>query len=293
MIRTHEDYERHISRIDECGKHFRTMYQSYAGYIVAIPFQESCGSRFCPRCGKRRKRLVIEKMKYFKDVPRCVKLELTFPDDSPSPAEHPEFYSHAWDIFLKRIRRRHPKVKYFRILEFTQKGIPHFHILLNCFISHRWITETFPECGGGSVNWIHVVDPGHAFGYITKYISKGFGSHSPHDELYYRSSLRQYSYSRGLFVFVPRSDTYHVNSIDIFADLFSLYHDLVTRYCDRIVLVDFGDRSPPIFIIDLPDHERLFPSDYFIARGFTRENLFKARFDQDTPQARSRYAVYQ
>lgn len=164
-----------------------------------------CGSRFCPTCSRRRRQEILQKLKYFSTVKHCVKLELTFPASSPDPEQEPEFYSHAWDIFLKRTRRIYGKFNFMRFVELTKAGVPHYHIILDRYIDKEFITRTFPECGGGQINWIRRVDQGRAFLYVTKYISKeAAAADDRHALFFFFSGMRQYSASRGLFIVATR-----------------------------------------------------------------------------------------
>ena len=58
------------------------------------------------------------------------------------------------------------------ITEFTQRGIPHLHILLDRFVEHAWISKTWDRLGGGRIVFIKQVTVRHVARYLSKYLTK-------------------------------------------------------------------------------------------------------------------------
>jgi hypothetical protein len=208
--KSERDLENHLRKVEKCGTNFSAIGHNFPDGPIFSAAVWRCGSRFCPHCAKQRRSEILQKLQYFSKLKHTVKLELTFPDTSPDPNRNPDFYSKAWDIFLKRIRRRFPKFKYFRIVELTKRGIPHFHIIINQYISQKWISKTFPECGGGKITWIRKVDAGRAFVYVTKYISKVAADADDNvARFFFLSGMRQYSSSRNIYIRAPRKKNFY------------------------------------------------------------------------------------
>jgi len=291
MKRTAEELQDHIERVKLCRTRWQTIAQDYHGTRFMIPIQTACHSRFCSHCSSLRRAGILDRLRYFKTVQHAVKLELTFPENSPDPLEHPEYYSHSWDVFLKRLRRKYRKIKYLRIVELTACGIPHFHIILDHYVPHQWITETFPSCGGGSVNWIRHIDGGRAFGYVVKYVVKSTNGNPIHAEFFFRSGMRQFSASRHIYFFIPRSSTFFVLHHRPTSDLSSIVDE--HRYDFGRYLyscADLGSGPPEVFywtdrelsqLFDVPD----------VARHVTRADLLLARYDLTSWQAHSPFGI--
>jgi hypothetical protein len=221
-------------------------------------------------------------LKFFSDSGKCIKLELTFPDTSPNPYTHPEYYSHAWDLFLKRVRRRYPKVKYFRVVELTKAGVPHFHILLNTTIPHRWITETFPECGGGKINYIRQVDAGRAFAYVTKYITKGTEPSVTLAAFFYLTGMRQFSMSRNIVIFAPRARDLYVVEKELLQKVSYLQVHRPLNYLEDVIMFSDVENAPPLLIID--SDADLGVLEYLDIVGVDNflNDLFYLRFDLES-----------
>lgn len=129
---------------------------------------------------------------------------LTFDSSAPDPLVSPEYYSKAWDTFLKRLRRRYPHLRFARIVELTGSGRPHFHVLVNHYLPQKYVSWAFSECGGGKVADCRYIQPGRAARYVTKYITKTFDPDGASSRFFFLSKMRSVSTSRGLYYSVPR-----------------------------------------------------------------------------------------
>jgi hypothetical protein len=61
---------------------------------------------------------------------------------------------------------------YICILEFTERGRPHLHILIDRFIPQAWISKTWNRLGGGRIVKIKQVKVRHVARYLSKYLTK-------------------------------------------------------------------------------------------------------------------------
>jgi hypothetical protein len=240
-----------------------------------------------------RRASIIEKMKYFQNRRGCVKMELTFGPEAPDPFVDFRYYTHAFDVFLKRLKRVHPKIKYFRMVEIKEGKPPHFHIILDRFVSHEWVTENFPECGGGKINWEKWIDSQHVFSYITKYITKATSTADYANYFFYISGMRQLSYSRGLFYIVPRNHSYYVVSMKPESDPeIAILRSRRSSSEFFYPLSTFGVGPPDVYLVSRFHYTDLFTFPASVVSE-TRESLRKKRFDQKSWQAKSQYPIYQ
>lgn len=66
---------------------------------------------------------------------------LTYPKVFPEPLEVKQHLS-KW---LKRLRRLHPGVNYFWVLELQERGALHFHLLVDRFVPKDWLSNSWFE----------------------------------------------------------------------------------------------------------------------------------------------------
>ncbi|MFZ1085715.1 MAG: hypothetical protein WAN35_12185 [Terracidiphilus sp.] len=79
----------------------------------------------------------------------------------------------AFNKFREYLRRKYgAPPQFICVLEFTQRGIPHLHILLDRFIEHAWISKTWDNLGGGRIVFIKQVTVRHVARYLSKYLTK-------------------------------------------------------------------------------------------------------------------------
>jgi hypothetical protein len=135
----------------------------------------NCGSWSCSYCGprkaKRAKRAIHEwaealGLRYF--------LTLTL---DPSKLDHVDsavrYLRLVFNKFREYLRRRFRVAPNFIcVLEFTQRGIPHLHILFDRYIEFEWIKKTWDRLGGGRIVYIKRVTIRNVARYLSKYLTK-------------------------------------------------------------------------------------------------------------------------
>jgi len=135
----------------------------------------NCGSWTCPYCGPRRARRARKRicevaeglnLKYF--------LTLTL---NPKKLEHPKLaVPHlrlTFNAFREYLRREFGVAPtYICVLEFTKKGVPHLHVLLDRYIRQQWISRVWEKLGGGRVVFIKQVTVRRIARYLSKYLTK-------------------------------------------------------------------------------------------------------------------------
>jgi hypothetical protein len=62
-----------------------------------------------------------------------------------------KYLNRCWADFRIYLRREYGKsIKFIRVLEFQKTTkMPHFHVLVDRYISQSWVKERWQRCGGG------------------------------------------------------------------------------------------------------------------------------------------------
>ena len=135
----------------------------------------NCGSWSCSYCGPRKARTarcairkVAEelKLRYF----LTLTLDPSKLKDGESAVRHLRI---AFNKFREYLRRKYDvPPHYICVMEFTQAGFPHLHILFDRYIEHAWISRTWDSLGGGRIVFIKQVTVRHVARYLSKYLTK-------------------------------------------------------------------------------------------------------------------------
>jgi hypothetical protein len=138
----------------------------------------NCGSWGCSYCGprkakvaKQRIRVVAEGLglKYFLTL-TLDPSKLTELQDKKQAVTYLRLTFNKFREYLKRLYGENPS--YICVLEFTEKGIPHLHILFDRYISQTWISATWDRLGGGRIVFIKQVAVAKVSRYLSKYLTK-------------------------------------------------------------------------------------------------------------------------
>jgi hypothetical protein len=135
----------------------------------------NCGSWTCSYCGTRKARLAKKRIREeASKLGLCYFWTLTLaPRDFHCAEERVRHIRQVFNKFREYLKRRFGiALTYICVLEFTQRGIPHLHILFDTFIPHEWVSETWDRLGGGSVVWVKRVTVGNVARYLSKYLTK-------------------------------------------------------------------------------------------------------------------------
>lgn len=243
----------HYHRVSQCGTFGVIIRHPTPLGTCYVQYRTRCGSRFCTYCCSIKAHEWRRKLIGSFANKKCIMITLTFDDQAPDPFARPDYYSLAWDTFLKRLRRRYPALCFARMVEMTREGRPHFHILVDRYIPQKYVSWAFDKCGGGRVVWCQFVDPGRSAKYITKYITKSLDPETRGPYFFFLSRMRTISTSRGLFYTIPRrpgaSFLCHGTLEQCLKDLkdWSKNHGLLTNK----ILVD-DPRAPPFMWVPDP-----------------------------------------
>ncbi|MCH7687825.1 MAG: hypothetical protein IH899_14270, partial [Planctomycetes bacterium] len=137
-----------------------------------VVIQIRCKRWTCPHCGQR-------KMTHFAhEVSRAKPNRLITLTIATRLYTHPrEAYDktrRALPKLTTQLRKAHGEFEYFRVLEATKKGWPHYHLVTRCpyisqsELSHRWNKLT----GAPIVDVRQIKKAAHVYRYVMKYLGK-------------------------------------------------------------------------------------------------------------------------
>lgn len=139
---------------------------------VKIP----CGSWSCPECAKRKAIILGNRVKNgFQD--KRIRFATFTARKGLSLVQMLQSLKSAWHRLSITLRRYYGLRTFFWVLEFGHdKGRPHLHVLLDCYVPQRALSRLASRAGFGSITDIRAVRDGGGFGYVFKYLGKDCGS---------------------------------------------------------------------------------------------------------------------
>ena len=117
---------------------------------------------YCIRIAKASERLKLNKL-----------LTLTLDPAKLHGADSTTYINAVFADFRVYLRRKLGHTpSYIRVLEYQKNGNAHLHILVNCWLDQRWVSEAWSAIGGGRVVDIRMVDMHRISHYLSKYLTK-------------------------------------------------------------------------------------------------------------------------
>jgi len=133
-----------------------------------------CRSWTCDICAPRR-RLQLMAACASGDPNRFITITVN-PRIGTSPADRLRLLARAWRVAVQRIRRRYPEYafNYFAIVEATENGEPHLHILVRgTFIPQAWLSAVMGEIIDSPIVDIRKIkNRKQVISYVAKYVTK-------------------------------------------------------------------------------------------------------------------------
>jgi len=149
-----------------------TLVKHLAPFAYAKPLY--CRSWSCEECAPRRKRQ-LRALAAAGEPTRFITLTVN-PREGTDPSDRLRRLANAWRIVIKRLRRLHEgtKIDYLCIIEETEAGEPHAHILYRGpYIPQAWLSAAMDELISAPIVDIRRIHSARqAVMYVTKYVTK-------------------------------------------------------------------------------------------------------------------------
>lgn len=174
-----EYYKRPEGRGRHCGR-FSIRGTDASGKTIVR--RVHCKSWTCSYCGPRRaalsKRRICEtaeklNLNYF--------WTLTLPAWlAPEPITAVRRIRKCFNKLREYLKRVYGSaLRFICVLEFTERGVPHLHVLFDRYIDHSWMSETWRNLGAGQVVWVKKVTAFRIARYLSKYLTKDLITSAP------------------------------------------------------------------------------------------------------------------
>lgn len=170
----------HDPNFSKCPQPDGFFWRTDGTQTVIIP--KPCNRYDCPHCGKVRANQIRDKIRegcrdiegdlekpHSQRIIRFLTLTQETTDYQPITAAYNRF-----KVYLAL--SGYSRIRYFWIKEFTKKGKPHLHILMNRYIPQAILSECWRQATYGKSYIVHVTRVNFTIrnpaGYVTKYLSK-------------------------------------------------------------------------------------------------------------------------
>jgi len=158
-----------------------------------------CGSKSCVYCLSLEVKKIRSKL--FK-IPKLHNLRfftLTALNDERTETEKLQGLVVSFRKLTLILRKTHPSIKYFYIIERSPNGFWHIHGLWNIFIEVKELSRLWLKVSGAYRVWLSKVKSEKGIvRYIADYLTKS-GINHPEKKVFYETRKRQYNSSRGFF----------------------------------------------------------------------------------------------
>jgi hypothetical protein len=101
--------------------------------------------------------------------------------------------------FIKRLRKKYPKIQYFWVIELTKRSYPHIHIIFDQYAHWKIIKAIWYAITGSYIIDIRSIPPKSAAAYICGYVTKQRKSSSKQWAFIFKNIDRLWSCSRSFF----------------------------------------------------------------------------------------------
>jgi hypothetical protein len=132
-----------------------------------------CGSYRCNRCRNPKLKKVRSAIARIASEKKLNKMATLTLDRKliPRGVRTDRYLRECWRKMRVSLSRKFGEsVDYVGVLEFTQKGVAHLHLLLGRFIKQDWLSDAWSAVGGGVVVDIRLVDIHRVTAYLSIYL---------------------------------------------------------------------------------------------------------------------------
>lgn len=185
-----------------------------------------------------------------------------------SPAQAVKTMNHRWHKLCRNLLREYPGIKFFRVMEFTQSGLPHLHVMFNRRVEWRVLHRLVQQQDFGTVLNFVELPQGQAFSYMTKYITKGLAE-------FQQARLNKVRIWSASVRFLPVA-TYFDGQTEYAIVWTGRLGENLDSVLDLCMKYDTGKRDPPLTSVDFtepwsfPDEDNQDAADACGRPGRTR-----------------------
>jgi hypothetical protein len=141
-----------------------------------------CGKKHCPYCQRRRRARLLNRLQAADFSKTVVLWTITTDPKILNPEEALLSLNKRWHIVHRSLLRSVKDLRYFRVIEFTESGLPHMHLITDSFIDWNEFQRHLTRNNFGCVLHFKTLPREAAIKYVTKYITKAiYSSHTPYD----------------------------------------------------------------------------------------------------------------
>lgn len=142
----------------------------------------NCGKSTCPVCQDRRRRRLIRRLHQVPWAPVVYFWTITTDPNVLDPLEALQTLNRRWHVVHRTLIRICPNFRYFRVLEFTESGLPHIHFITDSYIPWSQFQSILIKHKFGKVLHFKPLPIRAAINYLCKYVTKGvYQTDHPYD----------------------------------------------------------------------------------------------------------------
>jgi hypothetical protein len=181
-----------------CGRHTLVgeLFDNKTGKLSWGYLRSDCQTYSCGYCGERKARKVRKAItQKAVDLKLQRMLTLTLDPRKVSSKDSIQHIRKTWSKFRVYLKRKYKtQVTFIAVLELQKSGMAHLHVLVDRFIPHAWISESWESIGGGKIVHVQFVDIHRVAVYLTKYLTKEMLINLP-------GKTKRYTTSRNICLF--------------------------------------------------------------------------------------------
>lgn len=146
-----------------------------------------CGKPECEQCRNIKRARLVRRLRAAQWPKRIVFWTITTDPNILSPGEALQTLTHRWHLLCRNLIRVYPGVQFFRVLEFTESGLPHLHVIFSKRIEWRVLQQLVTAQSFGRVLHFKELPASVAFSYLTKYLTKALAAYDYNREHHRRA----------------------------------------------------------------------------------------------------------
>jgi len=212
----------------QCEKGQYVILKRTEGYITIFKkVYIQCNTWSCPVCSARKRKNLYKKVNDQTNGKKFKLLTLTLRQNNDGLAYNWKRLAYCWDILIKRLHRKNPNMKYFKVVELQENGMPHIHALVDTWIGNVQLKLFWRRITGDSFICRFETIRFSAVGYIMKYFDFACNDIDTIREMT-GAKTKLYTMSKNFLIKDEKSHIWHV-------EFFSKYSFEIDEYMERVI----------------------------------------------------------